>query len=125
MALDRPATLTMPTPGSRNEYGEWVPGVATEYRVWLTRIDAPADRELNPEGNRTVQVGRFRTRWFAALAGFDVSRDGSIAIDGEGQWRLTGVDETDAGHIRSDQARPLRSRRRFLTLTAIRTDVTG
>ena len=124
MALDRPATLTIPAPGTRNQFGEFVPGAATEYRVWLTRIDAPADRESNPEGLRTAQIGRFRTRWFAALASFDVSLNGSISIDGEGEWRLTGVDETNTGDTRTDAERTVRARRRFLTLTAIRTDVT-
>ena len=117
MPLDRPATLRLMTAGSRNEFGEYLEGAVTEYRVWLTRVDAPVDRDVTLEGTRVVTPGRFRLRWLQELADFDVRLTGELLFDGR-NWIITGVDEVDAADVRTDQQRSLRSRRRWLAVTA-------
>ena len=117
MPLDRPATLRLMTAGSRNEFGEYLEGAVTEYRVWLTRVDAPVDRDVTLEGTRVVTPGRFRLRWFQELADFDVRLTGELLFDGR-NWIISGVDEVDAADVRTDQQRSLRSRRRWLAVTA-------
>ena len=120
MPLDRPATVRLFTAGTR-EQGEYVPGPATDYSVWLTRIDSPAEREPNAEGARPVVQGRFRVRWFRELAGAAVELSHRLLIDGQ-EWRITGVDEVDARDVRGDEQRALRTRRRWLELTATRVE---
>ena len=119
MPLDRPATVRLIEAGTRTDAGVYVPGPATEYRVWLTRIDAPAERVESPDGTRTLSLGRFRLRWFRALADHDVGLEGQILIDGQ-TWILATIDEVDAVDVRTDQQRALRSRRRWLEVTAHR-----
>ena len=119
MPLDRPATVRITAPGTRNEYGEFVPGVETDYRVWLTRVDAPAERDVTAEGNRVTTAGRFRVRWFQALATADVTLTPQLLFDGD-TWRITTVDEVDARDVRTDTQRALRTRRHWLELTASR-----
>ena len=119
MPLDRPATVRITAPGARNDDGEFVPGVATDYRVWLTRIDAPGERDVTAEGTRVTTAGRFRVRWFQALATADVTLTPQLRVDGD-PWRITAVDEVDARDVRTETQRALRTRRRWLELTATR-----
>ena len=70
-----------------------------------------------PEGARVVTPGRVRMRWFSALADFDVSRGGELMFD-DREWIITSIDEVDARDTKSDQQRSLRTRRRWLTVSA-------
>ena len=94
----------MTVPGSRNEFGEFVPGAATSVRVWLTRIDAPADRDPTLAGDRVVTRGRFRVRWFQQLADFDVSLGADLLFDAR-EWRINSIDEVDDVDVRTDRER--------------------
>ena len=119
MPLDRPATIRLTAPGARNEHGEFVPGAVTDYRVWLTRVAAPAERDVTAEGVRPSSDGRFRVRWFRELATYDLELTAHLLLDGD-TWRLLTVDEVDAADVRTDQQRALRSRHRWLEVIAAR-----
>lgn len=121
MPLDRPATVRLFAEATRDDQGRTVPGAQTDCRVWLTRINAPADRELGDEGTRQVGVARFRCRWFEALASYDVALNGQVIVDGA-TWVIQTVDETDARDVRTDAQWALRSRRRWLKVTATRVE---
>ena len=120
MALDRPATVRLFGEGSR-ETGEYVPGPATDFRVWLTRVDSPAERDTDQSGARPVVMGRFRLRWFRELAGADIELAHRVLLDGS-SFRITGIDEVDARDVRGDEQRALRTRRRWLELTTTRAE---
>lgn len=121
MALDRPGIVRLIAPAERNDYGELVPGTATDYRVWFTRVDSPAERDTDPAGTRPVVQGRFRVRWFRELAEADIELGHLVILDGA-NFRITGMDEVDARDVRGDEQRALRTRRRWLELTTTRAE---
>ena len=121
MPLDRIATLRLAAAGTRDDQGVYTPGEITDYRVWASRIDAPVDRNETKDGTRVTGVGRFRVRWFRALADHDVGLEGQILIDGT-TWRITTINEVDNFDARGDSQRALRTRRRWIELTADRID---
>ena len=117
MALDRPATVRIVAAGTRNEHGEYVPGAAIEHRVWATRIDATAARAPEREGDRQVRTAAFRLRWFRALADADLALSHELVIDGI-TMLITSVAETDNRDHRTEIARAVRDRRRWLAIEA-------
>ena len=121
MALDRVATVRIVGPAVRNEFGELTPAATTDYRVWLTRVDSPAERDTDPAGVRPVVQGRFRVRWFRELAEADIELGHILVVDDD-DYRVTGIDEVDARDVRGDEQRALRTRRRWLELTTTRTE---
>lgn len=68
MPGDRLITISIRAEGQRNEYGEWVPGQAVEYRRWATRRDKSFEVSASTEGARNHIDRVFRVRWFRALA---------------------------------------------------------
>ena len=118
MPLDRPATVRLNPSGRRNEHGEFVAGAATEYRVWATRIESGANRELEREGSRQERIGRYRLRWFRALAEADVAAGHELTVDGV-TLLITSVAETDNMDQRADTLRAVRARRRWLTVEGV------
>ena len=118
MALDRPATVRLKSAGRRNEHGEFVPGATTDHRVWATQIESTAARELEPEGSRQERIGRYRLRWFRALAEADVALSHELVVDGM-TFLITSVAETDNRDQRADLSRAVRARRRGLAVEGV------
>ncbi len=59
-----------------------MPGVTTDYRVWATRIESTAARELELDGSRQERIGRYRLRWFGALAEANLALSHELVVDG-------------------------------------------
>lgn len=107
-------------PGTRNDYREFVPGVTTDYRVWATRIESTAARELELDGSRQERIGRYRLRWFGALAEANLALSHELVVDGV-TCAITFVAETDNRDQRSDVSRAVHSRCRWLAVEGMET----
>lgn len=65
--LDRVVDLTLRTEGSRNEFGEWVPGTSTTRNVWASRRDTTLERNVTEGGSRQDIRRTYRVRWRADI----------------------------------------------------------
>ena len=68
MPLDRQIEITYEGAGSRNRYGEYVPGTKTIFKVWANRMDLNFDSDQQPEGKRSLIRRRYRVRWIHELS---------------------------------------------------------
>ena len=118
MALDRPATVRIFAPGTRNGFGRWVPGAGTDYRVWVSLVESADPRLLEPAGARVEGTAMFRARWFRALAAADLALSHELIVDGR-TYRITDRRESDASALRTAVERDIRQRRRWLVLTCV------
>ena len=119
MQLDRVIVVRLIAPGTRNEVGRWVPGPATDHRVWATRVSGPAIRELEPEGTRGERETRWIVRWFAAIAERDPGAE-PVEVLAEGTRSIvTEIEEVDGRAVMAGEVRTLRARRRWLRLTGV------
>ena len=117
MALDRPATIRIYAEGLRDSAGRYIPGPATDYRVWLTRTETTGSRLLESDGTREEVIGVWRLRWFRDLADADLGLDHELLVDGS-TWVITAIREVDNRDQRSDVSRAVRDRRRWLAIEA-------
>ena len=61
--LTETAILVRQSPGSRNEYGEWVPGETSETAIIVATVPLSGDeRAVLPEGLRERDLRKFWTR---------------------------------------------------------------
>ena len=65
--LDRLITITHAVPGSRNQYGEYVEGVSTDYRVWAELMPHELTDEAQQGGVATTARRKWRIRWLPAV----------------------------------------------------------
>ena len=112
MPADRLITVTLTTEGMRNEFGVYVPGVVTAYRMWATRMDK-SQEDIEQEGGLSDSTRRdWRVRWFPLLSSTPASRvsviDDGVTFDAINKVEVTG--------------RPGQSvRRRFIDIQGIHT----
>lgn len=110
MPPDRVITLRIRESGTRNDYGEYVPGQVTEHRAWATRIDKSLE-DIATEGGQSNEIRRtFRIRWrrdiVDAAAGF---LDRLAVVENGQEFNVENLVEVEDG------------RRRFLDIEAVAT----
>ena len=104
MPLDRIVTLTITGEGTRNQYGEFVPGKATTSRVWAERDDKSLENVVESGGARGISERAYKVRWRSDLAS---TLPTNISIrDGTQLFQVSNVTEEEEGH----------GRRRFMVL---------
>ena len=54
--LDRLITLHIPGLETVNDYGERIPGPATDYRVWASRRDVTANEQLDLDNDQRLNI---------------------------------------------------------------------
>ena len=67
MPQDRIVTVNVTGVGMRNQYGEFVPGVDTAHRLWVSKRDDDASRIQESGGSRGERQRRWRIRWIGAV----------------------------------------------------------
>ena len=112
--LDRILTLTIRTEGTRNEYGEWVPGTSTDYDVWARRQDVGVERVVQEGGVRTDARRTYRIRWRSDV-------DELLRMDGLSRLSLTEMGQalSVVRIVEVDEVYGMRSRRRFHVVEVI------
>ena len=65
--LDRLITITYAVPGYRNDFGEYVEGAATDYRVWAELMPQELTDEAQQGGQNTTARRKWRIRWLATV----------------------------------------------------------
>ena len=105
MALDRLITIAIERPGSRNDYGEFVPGTPHTRRAWATRKDVDLEKTIAEGGTRTEGRRNWRVRWYAELA---QALPDAVTVSDEHarEWAVVGLVEVE------------NQRRRFIDLEA-------
>ena len=68
MPVDRIITITITREGMRNEFGEFVPGAATDHTVWASRFDASLTDLAESGGSRDETQRDWRIRYRADVA---------------------------------------------------------
>ena len=101
--LDRIVTVSIQTPGMRNEVGRYVPGQTVENRVWATRKDKSLADIDESGGSRSIAEREYQVRWRADLA--ETIPENITVTDAGQQFNIVNIRET------SDERR-----RRFMTL---------
>ena len=111
MPADRLVTLRISATGTRNEFGEFVPGEVSEFPgVWATVLDAGSSDLETGGGVQVVQRKEFTIRWRA-----DVLEAGPS--------RLDVVDEYDRLFLTEELTENTdpNNRRRFVTVVGVAT----
>ena len=67
MPLDRLIRVISEAPGTRNQYGESVPGAVTRRLLWATRMDRTLTDIAEEGGQRTEGRRDYRIRWIPDL----------------------------------------------------------
>ena len=67
MPLDREITISRQEPGTRNQYGEFVPGASRRFTMWASLNDLSLTDDPRPEGQLTVALKEYTIRWFDIL----------------------------------------------------------
>ena len=68
MPFDTRIRIDIEAIGTRNEFGEYVPGAVTSYNIWADESGAGSG-DVPTEGGLVITSGRtFIVRWFQALA---------------------------------------------------------
>ena len=106
MPVDRIVTVSVVSPGMRDQHGEFVPGATAKHRVWATRFDQDLE-DLNDEGGaRTTGRRDWRVRWRRDIA--DITDLSTIEVqDGAQTWDVTNLVE-DMGRFGDVRRRWLR-----------------
>lgn len=94
MALDRLITIAIEGPGSRNDYGEFVPGTPHTRRTWATRTDLDLEKTIAEGGTRTEGRRNWRVRWYAELAGA-LPDTVTVTDELDRVWQVVGVVEVE------------------------------
>ena len=103
--LDRLVEVNIEAPGTRNQYGEHVPGAVQTFRRWTTRM-AKTKEDVEQEGGTYNLVRRtYRVRWFRELANAAPSQ--VTLVDGPLEFNVEKIVEPEG------------SRRRFLDLEGV------
>lgn len=96
-----PVTVGIVQAGTRNQYGEWVPGGSVEHHIRAVTTPLPFDRDIESSGSR-IDTGR--VFWFdTALAPIRADAGGdkviyegntytALAVEGwAGHWKVTAI----------------------------------
>ena len=73
MALDRKIRISYPTPGSRDEHGDFIPGPIESIDVWATVFPLSQQDTFEQGGVLTARNRRWRIRFWPALVGVGAS----------------------------------------------------
>ena len=68
MPLDREITISRQEPGTRNDFGEFVPGDLRRFTMWATLNDLSLTDDPRTEGQLTVALREYTVRWFDILS---------------------------------------------------------
>ena len=112
MPADRRITINVSEEGTRNDQGEFVPGVITPIGAWASRRDVSQERKLERQGTRDETSRDWRVRWDSRIASSPTSL--LKVEDGGETFTITNmVEVTRQGRGEQDL------RRRFLDLQGI------
>ena len=96
MALDRRITIRIGDgAGTRNIFGEFIPGDFTDYEVWAEQRGA-GSADVESAGGTVVQAARgYTVRWFQELNVANIAFVTVIDEDGF-NWNAENITESDA-----------------------------
>ena len=118
--LDRRITVLIQQPGTRNMYGEYVPGAVVRQIAWGFRTDRSLSDIVETGGLRNEAQRTYRIRWDRQIMASEVANlsfeDGSQTSDGTAwNWDVVNMVER-TGRMGQDTYR-----RRWIDLTGVYT----
>ena len=96
MPADRLVTVNIEAEGSRDQFGQYVPGAVTPVRMWARSRDKSLRDIIESGGRRDTGERNWQVRWRSDLAATPTSRltvqDGSRLFSVDNMIELTGRD---------------------------------